>query len=192
MIASVSGKILHIETNSLIVEVGGVGLHIFVPTPVLMKFHPGENVFLFTHLIVRQDYLALYGFDSPEGREYFQLLLSVDGVGPRLAVGILSVLDPESIRRAVATGQVEVFNRVSGIGKKTAQKILLYLQDRIGTVEGVGQMVTFREVDSQVLAALTSLGYSVIEAQTAIQSLPGDAPDDIETRLRLALQYFTS
>lgn len=190
MIATVSGTISHVETGSLVVEVGGVGLQIFVPNPVSDMARSGESVFLYTHLIVRQDLLALYGFDSTEGREFFTLLLSVNGIGPRLALSILSTLSPDAIRRAVFSEQAEIFSRVPGVGKKTAQKILLSLQDRITAVEGLAPIAALGDVDSEVLNALTGLGYSVVEAQAALQSIPKDAPQDVETRLRLALQYF--
>jgi Holliday junction DNA helicase RuvA len=190
MIATVSGKISHVETGNLIVEVGGVGLQVFVPNPVSDVARSGESVFLYTHLIVRQDLLALYGFDSVEGREYFILLLSVNGIGPRLALSILSTLSPDAIRRAVFSEQAEIFSRVPGVGKKTAQKILFSLQDRITAVEGLAPIAALGDVDSEVLNALTGLGYSVVEAQAALQSIPKDAPQDVETRLRLALQYF--
>ena len=190
MIASLSGKVIHVEANSAVVEVGGVGLLVNVPGPVADRLHPGESVFLYTQMIVRQDALSLYGFESAEGREFFNLLLSVDGVGPRLATSILSSLNPDTIRRAVFNEQGEIFNRVPGVGKKTAQKILLYLQDRIKDVEGLAPVALMSDVDGEVLNALTALGYSVVEAQAALQAIPREAPQDVETRLRLALQYF--
>jgi holliday junction DNA helicase RuvA len=191
MIASLSGKVLHVEGNSAVVEVGGVGLLVNVPAPLADRLHPGESVFLHTQLIVRQDALTLYGFDNGEGREYFNLLLSVDGVGPRLAISILSTLNPDTIRRAVFNEQGDIFNRVPGVGKKTAQKILLYLQDRITDVEGLAPVALMSDVDGEVLNALTALGYSVVEAQAALQAIPREAPQDVEARLRLALQYFS-
>jgi len=192
MIASLSGVVSHIGKEGIIVEVGGVGLRVFVPAPFKDRVKAGDTVYLHTHLVVRQDALILYGFETSEGREYFELLLSVDGIGPKSALSILSVMNPDSIRRAVFQEQADVFSRAPGIGKKTAQKILLYLQDKIkseGILEGIS---TVTEVDSEVLAALTSLGYSVVEAQASLQSIPRDTPQDVETRLRLALQYFTT
>ena len=190
MIATVSGKIAHVEPGSLIIEIGGIGLQVFVPNPISDQARPGESVYLFTHLVVRQDLLALYGFDSAEGREFFTLLLTVNGIGPKLALSILSTLNPDAIRRAVFSEQADIFSRVPGVGKKTAQKILLSLQDRITSVEGLAPIAAFGDVDSEVLNALTGLGYSVVEAQAALQSIPRDTPQDVETRLRLALQYF--
>ena len=191
MIASLSGSVSTIGSDRIVLEVGGVGIKVFVPTPLRDRLRTGETTFLYTHLIVRQDALMLYGFDTTEGREFFELLLSVDGIGPKSALSILSVMNPDAIRRAVFNEQAEVFTRVPGVGKKTSQKILLYLQDRIKTVEGLEPMAAMTDVDTEVLSALTSLGYSVVEAQAALQAIPRDTPADIETRLRAALQYFT-
>jgi holliday junction DNA helicase RuvA len=191
MIASISGKVVHVEQGSVVVEVGGVGFLIHIPTPISDQLEPGEAIFLHTQLIVRQDALALYGFDSLEGREFFNLLLGVNGIGPRMALSMLSTLTPDAIRRAVFNEQADVFSLVPGVGKKTAQKILLSLQDRVSAVEGLAPIAAMSDVDSEVLTALTSLGYSVVEAQSALQSIPKDAPLDVESRLRIALQYFS-
>lgn len=191
MIASLSGKIIQVEPGSLVIEVGGVGLLVNVPTPLTDQHRIGENAFLFTQLIVRQDSLALYGFESAEGREFFNLLLTVDGIGPRLALAVLSTLNPDAIRRAVFTEQADLFSMVPGVGKKTAQKILLQLKDRLPVVEGFAPIAAMSDADSEVLSALIALGYSVVEAQAALQSIPRDAPQEVEARLRLALQYFS-
>lgn len=191
MIASVSGRVIHRDVGQVVVEVGGIGLLINIPTSLSEQYHIGETISLFTQMVVRQDSISLYGFDTNEEREYFNLLLNIDGVGPRLALAMMSTLTPETIRRAVFTEQADVFSRVPGIGKKTAQKIMLYLQDRIKGEEGELPFARLTETDSEVLTALTTLGYSVVEAQAALQSIPRDAPNDLETRLRLALQYFT-
>jgi Holliday junction DNA helicase RuvA len=192
MIASISGKVIHKTNDALVVEVGGVGLLVYTPAPARDRLRPGDVVFLHTTLVVRQDALSLYGFETEEGREYFDLLLSVDGIGPKSALSILSYMAPDAIRRAVFNEQAEIFTRVPGVGKRTAQKILLYLQDRIKKVDGIESITAMSDVEGEVLAALTSLGYSVVEAQAALQAIPRDAPDDVETRLRLALQYFSS
>jgi Holliday junction DNA helicase RuvA len=146
---------------------------------------------LHTYLVVRQDALTLFGFESREEREFFMLLLEVNGIGPRLALSVLSVLSPDAIRRAVFHEQAEVFSRVPGVGKKTAQKILLQLQDRLPADSGLMVGSTLTDLDTEILAALTSLGYSVVEAQAALQSIPRDTPQDLEVRLRQALQYFS-
>lgn len=192
MIATLAGRVLEINADSLVVEVGGVGLQVYVPSGLRAATRVGESVFLFTHLVVREDLLSLYGFDAREGRDFFTLLLGVNGVGPRLALAVMSVLTPDAIRRAVFHEQDEVFARVPGVGKKTAQKILLHLQDRIPMEAGLEPLARFSDVDGEVLAALTSLGYSVVEAQAALQTIPPETPQEVETRLRIALQYFAS
>lgn len=190
MIASVSGDVQAVLEDSLIVGVGGVGLRVYVTAAVRAQAHVGEGVFLFTTLIVREDLLALYGFETQEEERFFNLLLGADGVGPKLALAVLSTLNVEAIRRAVLAEQAELFSRVSGVGKKTAQKILLHLQGKVGVGSGL-EVMGLGDADGDVLDALTALGYSVVEAQTAIQAIPRDAPPDMETRLRLALQYFS-
>lgn len=191
MISSLSGKISQVGEGSLVIEVGGVGLLVNVPEPLSEQLKAGQNTYLHTYLIVRQDSLALYGFDTVEGRDFFVLLLGVSGIGPRLAVTILSGLTPEAIRRAIVTDQSEIFSRVPGVGKKTAQKIVFSLQDKITSEEGFEPIAAMSEADSEVLSALVALGYSVVEAQAALQSIPKDAPEDVEERLRLALGYFS-
>ncbi|MBN1146886.1 MAG: Holliday junction branch migration protein RuvA [Anaerolineales bacterium] len=191
MIAIVQGRILEALPDSLVVGLGGIGLQVFVPAVSRERLRPGDEAFLHTYLVVRQDALSLYGFESRDERDMFVLFLQVNGIGPKLALMILSVLSPDAIRRAIFHEQAEVFSRVPGVGKKTAQKILLHLQDRITAVAGMEPVATFSDVDAEVLAALTALGYSVVEAQAALQSIPRDTPQDVETRLRAALQYFT-
>lgn len=190
MIASIQGEVIALEPGALVIRVGGVGLRIFVTALMGAGVHLGEEVFLHTHLIVREDLLSLYGFEKQEERHFFELLLGVNGVGPRLALAVLSTLSVDAIRRAVLSEQGEVFSRVPGVGKKTGQKILLQLQGKVGS-GGEGLAGISVDADGEVLEALTGLGYSVVEAQAALQSIPRDAPQDIETRLRLALQYFS-
>ena len=190
MIASLSGRVQEVNTDNAVIEVGGVGLQVFMPAPVRANLRSGETIFLHTLLVVREDALTLFGFDTREGRDFFVILLGVNGVGPRLALSVLSTLSPDAIRRAVFHEQDEVFARVPGVGKKTAQKILLHLQDRIPMAAGLEPVAAMSDVDAEVMNALTTLGYSVVEAQAALQSIPRDTPQEIETRLRLALQYF--
>lgn len=192
MIASLNGRIQELTPDSLIIDMNGVGIQVFVPAPVRDGVRQGESIFLYTYLVVREDSLTLYGFETREGREFFSLLLGVNGIGPRLALAVLSTLSTDAVRRAVFHEQSEVFSRVPGVGKKTAQKILLHLQDRITADIGLEPVSAFSDVDSEVLGALTALGYSVVEAQAALQSIPRDTPQEVETRLRLALQYFSS
>jgi len=191
MIATLRGEVSQIEDNAVIIEVGGVGLRVFVPAPLRGRLKAGESILLYTHLIVREDALTLYGFESQSDRELFNMLLGVDGVGPKVALSVLSTLTLDAVQRAVFTEEPEILSRVPGVGKKTSQKIILYLHDRLKPADALAKIAALSDKDSEVLAALTALGYSVVEAQTAIQSLPKDAPDDVEERLRLALQNFS-
>ena len=191
MIATLRGEITQIEDNAVIIETGGVGLRVFVPKPLRDRLNTGEVIFLFTHLVVREDDWKLYGFETQSDRELFKTLLGVDGVGPRTALAVLSTLNLDTVQRAVFNEEPDLLSRVPGVGKKTAQKMVLYLHDRLKPVSGLERIASMSDTDSEVLAALTALGYSVVEAQTAIQILPKDAPDDVEERLRLALQQFT-
>jgi Holliday junction DNA helicase RuvA len=190
MIATLRGEISQIEENALVVEVGGVGLRVFVPAPVRGRVKVGETIFLFTHLVVREDALTLYGFESQADRELFNMLLGVDKVGPKVALSVLSTLTLDAVQHAVFADEADILSRVPGVGKKTAQKIALHLKDKLKPMDALARVAAMSDVDSEVLAALTSLGYSVVEAQAAIQSLPKDAPQDTGERLRLALGYF--
>ena len=190
MIATLRGEISQIEENALILEVGGVGLRIFVPAPLRSRTKAGDALLLYTHLVVREDALTLYGFESPPERELFNILLGVDGVGPKVALSVLSAMTLDAVQRAVFAEEAELFSRVPGVGKKTAQKMALHLKDKLKPMDALATVAAMTDRDSEVLAALTALGYSVVEAQAAIQSLPKEAPEDTEERLRMALQYF--
>jgi holliday junction DNA helicase RuvA len=191
MIATLHGEITQIEENAFVIDVGGVGLRVFVPAPLRIRMKTGEAILLYTHLVVREDALTLYGFETQSDRDLFNMLLGVDGVGPKVSLSVLSTLTIDTVQRAVFTEESEILSRVPGVGKKTAQKIVLYLHDRLKPTDALAKIAALSDKDSEVLAALTSLGYSVVEAQTAIQSIAKDVPDDVEERLRAALQYFT-
>jgi len=191
LIATLHGKVTHKERESLVVEIGGVGLEVFVPAQLREETARGDSVTLHTYLVVRETELALYGFEAREEKEFFELLLGVSGVGPKIALATLSTLNPDAIRRAVFHEQPEVFSRVPGMGKKTAQKVLLHLQDKIKAVDTLAPITAMTDADTEILEALIALGYSVVEAQAALQSIPRDAPQAVEERLRLALQYFS-
>ncbi len=190
MIATLRGEVSQIEENAIVLEVGGVGLRVFVPTPVRTRLKVGEVLMLYTHLVVREDALILYGFESQADRELFNILLGVDGVGPKVALSVLSTMTLDSIQRAVFADEGDLLSRVPGVGKKTAQKMALHLKDKLKPTDALARVAAMSDTDGEVLAALTALGYSVVEAQAAIQSLGKDAPEDTEERLRLALQYF--
>jgi Holliday junction DNA helicase RuvA len=191
MIATLRGEIAQIEDTAIIVETGGIGLRIFVPAPLRARMQTGETTFLYTHLVVREDDWKLYGFETQADRDLFNLLLGVDGVGPRTAMAVMSATSIDLIQQAVFGDDPDLLGRAPGVGRKTAQKIVLYLHDKLKPSDTLRAVAAMSDADGEVLAALTSLGYSVVEAQTAIQSIPKDAPPEVEERLRLALQQFT-
>jgi len=189
VIVSLRGVVQHVGDDELILEVGGVGLRVAVPRSVLQEMPKvGQPLFLLTHLVVRETSLSLYGFSTTEQKELFELLIQVRGVGPRLALSVLSHLSPDVLRSAVARDQPEVLARVPGVGRKTGQKIIFHLKDRLATtLEDIGVP---SEVDTEVLSVLTALGYSLVEAQAALQFIPDSAPQDIEERVMFALKFF--
>lgn len=189
MISTLQGTVQSIGDDQVILELGGIGLRVNVPLARLERIPKvGESTFLFTYLVVREDALDLYGFPQPEARRIFEHLLTVSGIGPRLALAMLSQLSPEVIQRSIASDQPEILTQVSGIGRKTAEKVVFELKDVLGEPGLVEEAPT--ELESEVLEVLTSLGYSVVEARSAIQSVPEGAPEDIEARVRQALRYF--
>ena len=190
MIATLHGEITQIEENALIIEVANLGIRVQVTTTLREQMKVGESVFLHTHFVVREDSMSLFGFETVDERALYTLLLSVSRIGPKLALAILSSLPPDTVKRAILDEEYAILNRVPGVGKKTAQSIVLALQDKIKPSSLLEDASRMSDTDSEVMGALTALGYSIVEAQTAIQFIPKDAPDIIEERLRLALGYF--
>jgi holliday junction DNA helicase RuvA len=192
MIDIVSGQVASLDKASLVVMVGGIGLRINVPRSVFDIVHgAGDVVTLFTHLSVREDALTLFGFSTEEDKMVFETLISVSGVGPKLALSVLSSITVDYLRRAVTTEDPLILTRVPGIGKKTAEKIIFELKGKMGVAGALAGLATISDTDGEVIQALTSMGYSIIEAQSAIQAIPRDAAKDLETRIVLALQYFS-
>ncbi|MEM3486517.1 MAG: Holliday junction branch migration protein RuvA [Candidatus Methanomethyliaceae archaeon] len=189
MIAGVRGILREKGRDHVVLDVGPVDLVIYVPAPLLASdVMPGDRLELYTYLHVREAELSLFGFESVEQKELFCMLISVNGVGPRSALSLLSTLSTEVLISAIAEGKAEVLTRAPGIGLKAAQRIVLHLQDKLEKIRlGVAPPLT--EADEDVIAALTALGYSLVEAQRAVQFLPKEVTDVAE-RLRLALEYF--
>jgi Holliday junction DNA helicase RuvA len=188
VIATLRGEISQMEENAIIVETGNVGLRVFTTKTLREKLNIGDGIFLFTHLVIREDDWKLFGFEIQADRELFSLLLGVDGVGPRTALSLLSSKSNEEIKNAIRNNEPQLLSQVAGVGVKTAQKIILTLHDKVKPGEGMERLIGISESDSQVLAALVALGYSVVEAQNALQAIPKNTSDDIEERLRLTLQ----
>jgi Holliday junction DNA helicase RuvA len=190
MIANIEGHLSAIEEKSVVVQVGGFGLRVYVPNTFIAHCGPvGSAVTLHTHLHVREDDLSLYGCASEDELRLFELLLGVSGIGPKVALALLSSLSADEIRNAIATEQVSVLSSVPGIGTKTAKKMILDLKDKVEAVAGIAPaQPEILEADTEVIAALTTLGYSVVEAQAALQHVPATV-QGIEERLRAALAY---
>lgn len=187
MIATIEGYIAKKATDHVIIAIGGIGIEVSAPFSTIDKL-VSERVFLHTRLVVREDSLTLYGFATTSERDLFDAFLKTSGIGPKLAVTILSTLSVENIRSAVQNDRAEIISRVPGIGKKTAQKIVLELQDKIPSALETVPLGADDDTSADVMDALTALGYSVVEAQSAIQSIPLDAPDSVEERVVIALR----
>ncbi len=189
MIASLSGTVQKIETNSLIIHIGGVGLRVNVPRTVLEDVGgAGRRIILHTHLLVREDALALFGFETEDDLQLFELLLGVNGVGPRLALAILGTLSPELLKSAVMREDAAVLQRVPGIGKKTAERIMFHLRDKLKLDATAAALPLVSDVDADVIDILTGLGFSIVEAQSALQHVPREVTA-IDERVGAALQY---
>jgi Holliday junction DNA helicase RuvA len=193
VIASLQGIVAATGKDFVVLLVGGVGFRVSVPQTFLDGLaQPGQEVNLHTHLNVRENELALYGFGSEEELALFRLLLGVSGIGPKVALSVLSFLPVDRLQAAIAQEDVVTLARVPGIGPKTAKKLVFDLKDKIavGAMPGEPQPV-LTDADADLIAALTTLGYSVAEAQEAIRAVPRE-PLPLEERVRLALAYFAS
>ena len=192
MISSLQGKLESIGSDQAIINVGGIGFQVFMPTTALSVLGtPGDEVKLFTHLHLREDNVALYGFPSTEELWLFQTLISVSGLGPRLALAMLSSLSTEQITMAIATASSDMLTMIPGIGKKVADRIILELKEKIGAGWVVSPAAQLAQENTDVLAALTSLGYSAAEATKAVTTLPSTSDLSLEEKIKTALQYFS-
>ncbi|MBX7251483.1 MAG: Holliday junction branch migration protein RuvA [Candidatus Promineofilum sp.] len=189
MIASISGTVQKIEANSLVVAVGGVGLRVFVPRTVLENVGGvGRAIGLYTHLQVREDDLSLFGFENEDDLELFTVLLGVQGIGPKVALAILGTLSPELLKSAIMREETAVLQRVPGIGKKTAERIMFQLRDKLDLGGAAATMPLVSDIDADVIDVLTGLGFSIIEAQSALQHVPREVRA-MDERVQAALQY---
>ena len=190
MIASLQGVVESLGGDYAIINVGGVGFRAYMPTSVLSTLGKvGEEVQIYTHLHVKDDDISLYGFGSADELTLFETLIGVSGLGPRLAMAMLSALNVEQITMAIATGSTDLLITVPGIGRKMASRLILELKDRIGAGLIATPAAQIAQENTDVLAALTSLGYSVSEASHAVATLPAASDLSVEERVKLALQY---
>lgn len=187
MISLLSGTIEFKGERFIIINAGGVGYKVFAPSEVLRTFRLGGEAKLWTHLHVREDSLELFGFLSYAEMEFFETLISVSGVGPRSAVGILGIAPLDTLKRAIAAGETSYLTKVSGIGKRMAEKIIVELRDKMGAGTVSEGMREELKSDADVLDALASLGYSQREARDVLSAIPQDIVGT-QKRLQAALQ----
>ncbi len=191
MIASLHGKLESLGSDQAIINVGGIGFQVYMPTTALSTLGtPGDEVKLYTHLHLREDNVALYGFTSAEELWLFQTLIGVSGLGPRLALSMLSALSTEQITMAIATASTDMLTMIPGIGKKVANRIILELKEKIGAAWIATPTTQIAQENTDVLTALTSLGYSAAEATKAVATLPTTTDLSLEEKIKMALQYF--
>ena len=188
MIGLLRGEIIDKEEGGILLEVAGVGYEVLMPTTLLDVLEVGERTRIFTHLHVREQELTLFGFPNKEELQLFRTLLKVQGIGPKVALAILSHIPAEILRQAVAREEAALLARVPGIGPKKAKQIIFQLRDKVGLPEALVTATPISDTDGEVIAALTTLGYSVVEAQAALQHLPKEARNEsVEEKVRLAL-----
>ncbi|HWO07702.1 MAG TPA: Holliday junction branch migration protein RuvA [Candidatus Paceibacterota bacterium] len=185
MIGRLEGTVVALRPGFAILSAGGVGYKVFATKETLSKLAQDSKVSLWTHLAVRENALDLYGFPSEEELHFFDLLLTVSGIGPKSALAILDIATVETLRGAIARGNAGYLTKVSGIGKKTAEKIVVELKDKVGL--GADGAEGAMEGDAEALEALASLGYTLPEAREALRKVPLDVVGGNE-RLREALK----
>ena len=191
MIASVHGTVLAVRLDAAVVEVGGVGLLVQATPATLAGLRVGQPGRLFTSLVVREDALTLFGFADDDEREVFEVLQTVSGVGPRLALAVLAVHDPDALRAAVAAQDVNALTKVPGIGKKGAQRILLEIGDKLGPVRsGAPAAPVVQDSRPEVVDALVQLGWPARAAEDAVTTVLEEGVErDVAAVLRAALQH---
>jgi Holliday junction DNA helicase RuvA len=191
MISSLHGKVESIGSDWAIINVGGIGFQVYMPTSTLSTLGAiGKEVQLYTHLHLREDNVTLYGFAEAEELSLFQTLIGVSGLGPKMALAMLSGMRVEQLVTAIATGSADLLTVIPGIGKKVASRIVLELKEKIGAGWITTPATQLAQENTDVLAVLTSLGYSAAEATKAIATLPASSDLSLEEKVKLALAYF--
>jgi len=191
VIASLHGKLESLGSEWAVINVGGIGFQVYMPTSTLSTLSTiGEEVKLYTHLHLKEDNATLYGFASADELGLFQTLITVSGLGPKLALAMLSAMNVEKLTMAIASGSTDLLTVTPGIGKKVANRLILELKDKIGAGWITTPAAALAQENADVLAALTSLGYSVSEANRAVATLPPSSDLSLEEKLKQALGYF--
>jgi Holliday junction DNA helicase RuvA len=187
VIAALRGTVLERRPGAVVLDVGGVGYLLQTTKSATRLSVPGEDVLLVTHLNVREDALTLYGFAEEAERSLFEMLLGVSGVGPKAALAIVSGYAPDQVRRAIATSDHALFTSISGIGRKTAERVVIDLKDKIGALPAAEEPGPAPVTGTHTAArdALVGLGMSIGEAEQALRDVDEELP--VEERIRLAL-----
>ena len=192
MIATLEGTLEYHGADSVIINVGGIGFHVYVPSSTLSQLGAiGDEVSLYTHLHVKEDNISLYGFASSEELALFKNLISVSGIGPKAALSLLSALNPEQLAMAITSDNIELISQVPGIGKKMASRIVIELRGKVER-EWKEAALPLAPENTDAIAALTSLGYSLREAIQAVSSLPDSKELSLEEKVKLALQQLAT
>lgn len=196
MIAMIRGKLAYKSIDHVIIDVGGVGYRLHIPLSTFYVLPENGEVSLFTHTHVREDALLLYGFLTMEEKELFVILISISGVGPKLAINILSHIPAKDLKNAIAGGDLERLTRLPGIGKKTAERLVLELKDKVGPVDNLtetaGSLVVgtglAKDVSNDVISALVNLGYKENQARKALETIEFSPGLSTEEALKGALK----
>lgn len=193
MIAGISGVLEARRADHAIIRVGGFSLRVFAPATTLSRLgEPGAEVSLHTHFLVREDGMALYGFSGEEDRDAFEKLITISGVGPKIALALLSSMDARTLFKAIADEDQQRLSMVSGVGKKLAAKLVLELKGKLPSLVALGGAAATTGAGNmpEALEALMSLGFSAAEAQAALLKLPQDRPLTLEEQITFALRSF--
>jgi Holliday junction DNA helicase RuvA len=189
MIYAVNGLLEQINNDSVVIKAGYISFMLYVPGSTIKNLGTaGKNVTLFTHLYFREDVIALYGFYSEGELKLFQKLIGISGIGPKVALGLLSAFEPEQLVSAIISDNVDLIYQAPGVGKKTAARIILELKPKLEK-EDIGIFTaTLSEANADLISALTGLGYSIREASQVVSSIPDSKDLSLEERIKIALQ----
>ena len=191
MISSLTGKVKHISGSSLVVDISGVGISVNVPARISTQAKVGSAIELNTYLVVREDALTLYGFLDLTDRNFFELLLSVTGIGPKVAQAILSINDAAGVANAITVGDMKMLESIPGLGKKGAQRLVLELKEKVSTYSNSGSKLS-NEINNQVEVALQGLGFTAKESKDVVSQIRAQIESEnleLSQAIKLALQF---
>lgn len=187
MISHLRGTVIDLSEKYAVLDVQGIGYKVFASTDTLSRLRLEAEVSLHTYLAVREDALDLYGFDTSEEKNFFELLISVSGIGPKSALGILSTTSVDTLKKAIGTGDTSYLTKVSGIGRKTAEKVVLELRDKLRANVNMKETPGALRAESDIVEALKALGYSQNEVREALKEIP-ETIEGTNARIKEALK----